>query len=47
MANKGNSVQGRENSKSESTKLGTFLACSRKMEVDNIAGADRLKERKF
>lgn len=45
MANKGNSVQGRENSKSKSTKLGTCLACSRKMEVDNIAGEDGLKER--
>lgn len=45
MANKGNSAQGRENSKSKSTKLGTCLACSGEMEVDNIAAADRLRER--
>lgn len=41
MANKGSSIQGRENSKYKSPKWGTCLVCSKKMEVGNIAGAER------
>lgn len=40
MANKENSIQGRENSKCKSPKLGTCLACSRNSEVCNVAGVD-------
>lgn len=45
MANKENSVQGRENSKYKSPKLGICLACSRKTELANVTGVDGCKAR--
>lgn len=45
MANTGNSVQGRENSKYKSPKLGTCLVYSRNIEVGTVAEVDGGKER--